>query len=270
MAHKRGKFSTEEEEFIRSNADSLSIRQIALQLNRTEGTIEAYCNKHRLTYKGMSEERFDDTVLRQKLIERPYWQSVQDQFSQEELEYFCVTWIRIVKQFREDILYTEELQVKQWITLEILSNRVMKERRRAIEQIERMQTMVDVEYAVDEDQRNNERIAALETELSMIRNSLSTYTSEHAKILDKIKDIQREMKAARADRIKKVEDSKSSWAGFIRALDDEEVRKSVGDDIGIMRLAKEKAKEEFSKYHTYEDGQIDRPLLTTETNKEEK
>lgn len=269
MARKRGKLSTEEEQFIRENADTLSIEQIAVQLNRTERTVTEYCNKNRLTYKGMSEEKFDDTVLRQKLMERPYWATVQDQFSDTELEYFCVTWVRIVKQFREDILYTEELQAKQWITLEILLNRVMKERKRAIEQIDRLQDMLDREYDQDEDIRDNARIAALETELSMIRNSLSTYTSEHAKILDKIKDIQKEMKATRDQRVKKVEDSKSSWAGFMRALEDEDMRKLVGDDIGIMKLAKDQARTDFSEYHNYEDGQVDRPILTVATAKED-
>ena len=109
MARKRGKLSAEEENFIRENADSISLRDIAAQLNRTEKTIEEYCNKNRLTYKDMSEEIYDDTVLRQKLVSRPYWDSIQNQFSEEELAYFSVTWIQIIKQFREDILYTEEL-----------------------------------------------------------------------------------------------------------------------------------------------------------------
>ncbi len=268
MARKRGKLSLEEEEFIQLHVGSMPIKQIAMQINRTEETVLNYCMKHKLTYVGMSEEMFDDTILRKKLEQKPYWDEVKMQFSDEELHYFCVTWVRIIKQFREDILYTEELQVKQWITLEILSNRVMKERKRAIEQLDRMQTLLDQEYAKGPDERDNARIAGLETEIAMVRNSLGSYTTEHSKILDKIKDIQRDLKAARSDRVKKVEDSKTSWVGFIRALEDEQLRAKVGEEMEIMRMAKDKARKEFSKFHTYEDGQIDQPLLTTETAKE--
>lgn len=265
MTRKRGKLSTEEEKFIRDNADSLSLHDIAIQLNRTETTISEYCNKHRLTHAGMSEERYDDTILKQRLEERPYWAEVTSQFTDHELEYFCETWIRMIKQFREDILYSEELQVKQWITLEIMSNSVMKERKRAKEQVDRLQELLDVEYNLPVEQRDGERIAGLETELSMVRNSLGSYTTEHSKILDRIKDIQKELKAARADRVKKVEDSKSSWAGLMKALEDEVIRERLGNDIEVMRMAKDQAKVSFAKFHKYEDGQIDQPFLTPET-----
>ena len=53
----------------------------------------------------MSEELYDDTLLRAKLEERPYWDEVKRQFSDQELRYFAVTWVRMMKQFREDILY---------------------------------------------------------------------------------------------------------------------------------------------------------------------
>lgn len=269
MARKRGKLSNDEEQFIEQYAGSLPLDQIAAQLNRTEKTVREYCIKKRLTYTGMSEEIFDDTVLRAKLEERPYFTEVKNQFTDEELEYFCMTWVRIMKQMREDILYSEELQLKQWITLEIMSNRVMKDRKRAIEQTDRLQELLDVEYAIDVELRDGERITALETELSMVRNSLGTYTTEHSKILDRIKDIEKALKVARDQRVKKIEDSKSSWAGFMRALEDEELRAKVGEDIAIGVWAKEKAKMDFSQYHTYEDGQVAQPIATPETKKDE-
>jgi len=264
MSRKRGKLSTEEEDFIRKHADSMSSSNIAIHLNRTEETVLEFLKKNKLTYAGMSEASYDDAVLGRKLIDRPYWGEVKKQFTEDELLYFTVTWMRIIKQFREDILYTEELQVKQWITLEILSNRVMVERKRAVEQVDRLQVLITEEYNVLEMARNVERIAALETELSMIRNSLGSYTTEHSKILDRVKDIQKDLKAARADRVKKVEDSKGSWSGFMKSLEDEELRAKVGEDLAIMALAQQQARADFSKLHTYEDGQVDQPILTVD------
>lgn len=269
MSRKRGKLSTEEETFIRDHANSLSLQEISIRLNRTEDTIKDFCIRNRLTYSGMTEERYDDTILLQKLVSRPYWAEVRTQFTADELQYFAVTWIRIMKQFREDILYTEELQVKQWITLEITSNRVMRQRKVAVEQIDRLQAELDQQYLLPVEERNHERITGLEMELGLQRNSLSSFTVEHSKVLDRIKDIQRDLKAARADRVKKIEDSKSSWTGILKALEEEEIRDRLGTDVAIMHLAKKQAESDFARYHTYEDNQVDQPLLTPETAKDE-
>jgi len=268
MTLKRGKFGRTEDEFIRRNIKRMTVQQIADHLKRTPRAVHKYCVMNGLLQQGISDENYDKELLTNKLRERPYWNEIKSQFTKEELAYFTTTWVRILKQLREDVLYTEELQIKQWITLEILSNRVMKERKRSISQIDRLQKLLDEEYAKEPELRDNAQIAGLETELSMIRNSLSSYTTEHSKILDKIKDIQRDLKAARADRIKKVEDSKSSWMGFLRALEDEERRALIGEDMEIMRMAKDKAAQDFSEFHEYADGGIDQPLLNVETAKE--
>lgn len=269
MPRKRGKLSTREEDFIKDNAGKMSLGDIAVAINRTEETIEKYCNEHKLTYRGMSEEVYDDTLLRAKLEERPYWHEVKKQFTDDELEYFAVTWCKIMKQFREDILYTEELQAKQWITLEIMANKVMCDRMGTTRQIERIENMLAPLYDMPEELRDAVVISQLEQELGMLRNSQGSYTTEHGKILDKIEKIQRDLKAARADRVKKIEDSKTSFTGFIRALEDEALRQRIGEDVEINKMAKDQAIKRLSQYHKYEDGQVDQPFLTPETIIEE-
>lgn len=269
MSKKRGRLSTEEEQYIMNSINIQSIEDIAATLGRTEKTIEAFCKKHQLTYGSMSEAEYDDAILKARLKSRPYWGEVTQQFTDAELEYFIENWVLLIKQFREDVLYTEELQMKQWITLEIMGNRVMKDRRHAQENIDRLEGLLHNEYAIPHGERNADRIMHLETELSMVRNSLSAHTTEHSKILDRVKDITKDLKGARADRIKTIEDSKQSFSAFLKSLEDESLRARVGEDIEIMRLAKNKAKERLAEYHTYADGYVDQPLLTPETAKED-
>lgn len=269
MARKRGKLSTEEEEFIVANSDKMPTSQIALQLNRTEETIKKFLDSKSITFKSISEDSFDDVILSKDLQGRPYWNELTEQFTKNELDYFVVTWVNVVKQFKQDILYTEELQIKQWITLEILGNRVMRERKKSIEQVDRLQNMLDSEYGKEMELRNDERMLDLETELSHVRNSLSSYTTEHAKILDKIKNIQTDLKANRADRIKKIEDSKSSFAGFLRSLEDKDIRERIGEEMEIMRLAKDKAKEILRMPIEYEDDIVDIPYQVSDKENQE-
>lgn len=265
MTRKRGKLSLEEEKFIRDNISKISIADIAIALSRTEETVEKYCTNNNLVYRGMTEEVYDDTLLRSKLESKPYWEEVKKQFTDEELEYFAITWIKMMKQFREDILYSEELQVKQWITLEIMANKVMRDRKYTQEQIQRLEELLDMEYNLPEEARDVQTIAQLEQEMSMIRNAQGSYTTEHSKILDRIERVQRDLKAARADRVKKIEDSKTSFSGFLKALDDEALRQRLGEEIELNKLAKEAAAKRLSKFHKYEDGQIDQPYLTSDT-----
>ena len=268
MARKPGKLSLEEEQTIRDYAPTVSLDHIAKKINRNVSTVKKYCDKNNITYVGMSSEIQEDMILRSRLHEKPYWHEIKKQLTDVELEYFTVTWIRIMKQFREDIIYSEELQVKQWITLEIMANKVMQDRKLAHAQVVRVDEMLNREYSLSEEHRDTDLIVRLEQELSMLRGSSSSYTQEHIKILDKIEKYQRELKAARADRVRKIEDSKSSFAGFIKALEDETRRQLLGEEIELNKLAKNAAKDRLSKFHTYEDGSIDQPLLTPENVKD--
>jgi hypothetical protein len=40
-----------------------------------------------------------------------YWREIQKQFDENEQELFLYHWSRIISQFRDDVLPTEELQV---------------------------------------------------------------------------------------------------------------------------------------------------------------
>lgn len=258
---KRGQLALEEEKYIRDNLASLTIEDIANHLNRSVAPIEKYIQQNKL-----HSLSFDDQILRQKLYLKTFWSEIEKQFDKDsgELEYFENTWISLIKQFREDVLPAEELQIKQFITIDILINRSMKERKRHIADTEKLQTEVDKEYAKPEDQRDIAKLANLETQLSFARNSIANYTNEYTKLLNEQQKISKDLKATREQRIKRIEDGKSSWIGLIRMLEDEELREKEGREMAIMNMAAATCKNQLSEYHTYADNIVDSPLLTPE------
>jgi len=263
---KRGQLGLEEEKFIRDNIGLLSIEQIADQLNRTVKPVERYISEAKIGLKTPDEQENDKT-LRQKLHAKTFWTEIERQFDKDtgELDYFEDTWIGLVKQFREDVLPAEELQIKQFITIDILINRSMKERKRHIADTEKLQAEVDREYQLDEELRDGPKLANLETQLSFARNSIANYTNEYTKLLNEQQKISKDLKATREQRIKRIEDGKSSWIGLIRMLEDEEIREKQGREMEIMAMAVEKNKQLLSEYHQYADDGVDMPLLTPET-----
>ena len=264
---KRGQLGLDEERFITDNYGALSIEQIAEQLNRNIDPIKRYIKENNLTIIDNSQELKDNEILRQKLYTKTFWPEIKRQFDEEtgELKYFEDTWVGLIKQFREDVLPAEELQIKQFITIDILINRSMKERKRHISETEKLQRYVDKEYEKSEDQRDIPKLANMETQLSFARNSIANYTNEYTKLLGEQQKISKDLKATREQRIKRIEDGKSSWTGLIRMLEDETIREKEGREMEILAIATNKIKDKLSEYHNYQDGVVDRPFLTPET-----
>jgi hypothetical protein len=260
---KRGQLSLDEEQFIRDHIESLTIEQIAEAINRNIAPVKRYIEENSITLS----QNNDDQQLRQKLYCKTFWPEIKRQFDADsgELQYFEDTWISLIKQFREDVLPAEELQIKQFITIDILINRSMKERKRHITETEKLQKQVDKEYEKSESDRDIAKLANLETQLSFARNSIANYTNEYTKLLNEQQKISKDLKATREQRIKRIEDGKSSWVGLIRMLEDENIREKEGREMEILKIATEKAKTQLSQYHTYQDNVIDRPFLTPET-----
>lgn len=265
MTKKRGQLSLDEEKFIRDNIATLSVQQIADSLNRSTAPIERYISEQQLYIN--DEDKNTYNLLKQKLYSKTFWQEIQRQFDSEsgELQYFEEVWINLIKQFREDVLPAEELQIKQYITIDILINRSMKERKRHIAETDKLQKLVDKEYEKPEDQRDIPKLANLETQLSFARNSIASYTNEYTKLLNEQQKISKDLKATREQRIKRIEDGKSSWVGLIRMLEDELIREKEGKEMEILSMATDKAKSKLSEYHTFADGKVDLPFLTPES-----
>ena len=262
---KRGQLSTDEQNFIRDNIGSMNIEDIATALNRSTKPVQRYIVDHKLSFD--PEENITDQNLKLKLHAKTFWSEITRQFDEQtgELEYFENTWIGLVKQFREDVLPAEELQIKQFITIDILINRSMKERKRHIAETETLQRKVDEEYSKPEEDRDIPKLANLETQLSFARNSIASYTNEFTKLLSEQQKISKDLKATREQRIKRIEDGKSSWVGLIRMLEDEVLREKEGKEMEILSLATQKAKEKLYENHQFQDGKVDQPILTPES-----
>jgi hypothetical protein len=264
MSKKRGQLSLDEESFIRANVNSLTIEQIAEALNRNTNPIKRYITEERLLED--SDVISDEEYLKHKLHSKTFWEEIKKQFDNDsgELAYFESIWVNLVRQFREDVLPAEELQIKQFITIDILINRSMKERKRHISETEKLQKLVDKEYEKPEDQRDIPRLANLEAQLSFARNSIASYTNEYTKLLNEQQKISKDLKATREQRIKRIEDGKSSWVGLIRMLEDEQIREKEGREMEILAMATEKAKKTLYGYHQYADHSVDCPILNPE------
>ena len=260
---KKGRFTLEEMEYIEKYASSINFRQIAKNLDRDPESVNSYIkNKLKL---GLSDEEEAAYTLEN----RPYWPELELQFTKTELELFKYHWSRIISQFRDDVIPTEELQVIDLIKLEILMNRCLKQNKDNIEQISLYETLVATERSRDIDQQNKDEIFGLDRQIASLKASQESLNRDYRELQAKKSTMLKDMKATREQRVKRLEDSKQSFNSWIAHLmSNPDVTRKYGIEMEKMRLAMMKERERLSAFHQYQDGIIDQPLLTPDTVKE--
>lgn len=271
---KRGRFGKNEIKIMTESAGKVPPEDIAKQINRDVVTVKAWIRENLALDLANDGEAVPliEKEIRNQLRTTPEWQELKEQFLDSELKLFEYEYGKFMAQFKNDVLPTEEVQIFLLIKLDILMNRNLKQRQRAVVDIERMDREVDDLYrkyagkkTYEWNQPAQDRLANLENQLVSAKTAQSNMTGEYLKLSEKHSAIMKELKGTRDQRISKIENSKMSFLGLLKELQDEETRKREGDDIELMRAATDKERERLSISHKYVDDTIDQPLLTPNT-----
>jgi len=263
---KKGRFTKTEQEFIKNNHREMSNLEIATRLDRDPISIQSYVKEK------IGNSTLDDREIEalHDLQSRPFWKDLQKQFSEEELQSLLYHWSRIITQFRDDVLPTEELQIIDAIKLEILMNRALIGQQTNMSGIREYEEQVTIEKSKDLEVQDKDHIYNLERQVAVCRAAQDSLTREYKDLQTKKASMLKDLKATREQRIKRLEDSKQTFIGWVRNLmSNPEARRQMGNDMEKMRLAMEVEKERLSEYHQYEDGKIDQPFLTPDTVKDD-
>ena len=263
MSLKRGKYSKGEAEFVIKNALTMSARQIAKQLGRDVISVENLMKKRNLKSVNTEEEENELKRLQGVLHTSPHWNKILLALTEKEIPMFESDWVQVIKQFGEDVWYTEELYIVDWLLLNIKKYRTYKLEKEALQQIENTEDLLEFEYEQHEEDRDKSLVKQLEQELALQKAALSQHTTALKSILERIEKISEKLKANREER-RDVKVSDDTYWGYIKMLEDEEFRKKESRQAQLMSLAEQKAREKLYEYHQYADGELDIPLLTPE------
>lgn len=265
---KRGALSLAEKDFIRSHIESHDLGWIADQLNRTYShiskAVESMSITDRVKPEIEAEEREDREILA-KLMGRANWKDITKQYTDDELPIVKQHWVRLFRQFKEDITHTEELQIFSLINLQIIIDRNMKERASCYKEVQYLEEQLHREFLKPADERRQDYIDDVKTKLDITRAASKEMNRELMDAKDKQGKVLDALKSTRAQRYKDVENGNKNFFSFMKALSDTKFRQRESREAELYRLAVEKEKVRLSEYHEYEDGEVDRPLLTPET-----
>lgn len=260
MDMKKGRISKEEEAWIQQNVGQLTSLQMAEHLDRDPESVEQFIKrKFKIGITNEEQAAFE-------LEDRPYWRELQLQFTESELELFKYHWSRIISQFKDDVIPTEEFQVVDLIKLELLMNRCLKQNKDNIEQIAAFEVLADEARSVDPDQQDKEAIFNLDRQVASLRASQESLNRDYRELQAKKSLMLKEMKATREQRVKRLEDSKHNFTMWMTQLiSNPELTRQWGIEMEKMRLAMMKERDRLAAYHKYDDGQVDQPFLTPDT-----
>lgn len=273
---KPGRLSREDEEYILANAGKMTPKEIAEKINRTVEPVKKFIRFHvkprEMIQKGIpiDDKDAERITIRQELRNSVKWARMKEELTKDELKFFEEEYISLMAQFRNDVLATEENQIFDAIKFEVLKTRNMIARRRALDDIERLEKVQADhigQFASPADMNEKEKDYALqlENQLNIARSNEVARTNEYVKLQERVDKLMQSLKATRDQRVAKIESAKINFIGVIKLLQQKDVQEQEGRQIGLMQLAAEKEYERLGRPHKFEDGNEDSPILSADT-----
>ena len=260
---KRGRMSDEEKLFLDRYLESKSDKQLSLELDRTVD----FVSKYRKSKPHVERTEADDEIVT-KLHNIYFWKEIKTQLSTEELKSFEARWVALNQQF-QDILPTDQMQMKDLITLEILINRVLTEKHGVVSTIDRLEKQLKREEEKPIEFQDTNLMLNIETQSNAAMASQNARTTEHMKLQEKKDAKFKDLKATRDQRFKQLEDSRKSFFDLMKILDEKDSREKEGRQIELMKLSAKQKEKDLAEYTEFDDGTVDRPLLNMDTAGEE-
>lgn len=265
--NKDGRLTEPEIKYLRDNYDKKDHIDLAKDLKRNPKTIEKILKK--LIAEDNINGAFKGMVSAHDLKSQPFWEQIKRQFTKEELREFEANWNGIIgEQFKEDILYTEKLQLKALLETNILLGRNMAARMKASLDQEKLEARRDELYMIPVEDRNNhwqDQVFNIDAQIKGIIDSAKANTDEQTKLQMTSVKLNDELKGSRKARVEKSTEASLGWTDLLRKLEDEEFRNRATRQSRLLDMASDKVKDELSQLHTYLDGVLDRPILNSDT-----
>lgn len=262
---KRGALSTKDSDFIIQWMDTQTPAWIAAKLRRSEDVVAKTIAEFKANSEVEKKLMQYDVSLKFQLQQRPYWRELTKQFTDDELLLFEHYWGIYIKQFREDVLPTEETQIVDLIKYDILMNRNLAGQKQVEYDVERLRDFLKSEYERHEDDRDSDTIAQLEMQLGGYIASKDANVMQLTKLQSEKNKLFKELKATRDQRIEQYESESGSVLDWLKMMDNIENRRKVGREGALMKLAADKELARLSEYHSFMDGGIDKPILNADT-----
>jgi len=268
--YKSGRFAQEELDFIRDNIKLLSLRGVARRLKRSEKSVK----KMALAQGIKIDDEFSDEEVAWKQIEKeviltPEFRLLRGELTKRELKQFGHRYARHIAQFKENITTTEQTQIFQAIKFEIFMTRHGSEIKKLMREKINLEMLLKrfwQKYKTQEaDDAAMQLLRDLEGQLAAKRASEAARQIDYIKCQERHSSLLKELKATRDQRLARADTQAENITDLIKQLRLSEFRQAEGERLELVKMAVDKEAKRLSSLHTYIDGQVDLPILNSDT-----
>jgi hypothetical protein len=157
--------------------------------------------------------------------------------------------------------------IKDFIVLEIEANRVLRNKRAALDEIKSLRSKVGKEKEADEP--NDAFITMWNSRIAECQAALSTYDKNRLELEKEKANKLKDLKATRALRYKEYEESQKDFFSMLKSLLSYERRKVEGRWAALLKESADQVEDNWSEDHKYADETVDKPLLIPERLEDE-
>ena len=265
-----GRMTILEMDYIRHNIEAKGAEVVAKELGRTVEAVRDFAKKEAIVFDNqVPDAKQEQALIANELKTTPEWEAIREEFNARELEYFLYKYGKYVAQFKDDVLATEENQIFQAIKFELLMRRNLRAVKRGQMDVRRMENEITklISQYEGKDMPDNSRnfIIGLENQILSARAAMGSRTGEFVKLQEKHSALFKELKATRDQRVSKAENSAKDIFDLLKSMQDPKFREKEGRQQTLVKLGIAKETKRLGDYHTYEDGSVDRQILSADT-----
>lgn len=269
-----GRFTPADKSFINKYYTSKTPAEIAAELGRSESAIYNYIEKtlgvQRDSPMLAGGAGTAETIIT-GLRSTPEWDYIKKELTDPELQMFEQSYGKYVEQFEDEgndeIRPTERTQIVLCVKLEILMHRLLRSKKTTEITIERLNERVNKLSVKFDNLSKDEKseLDSLESKICTFEKTKDSLNKEYMGYLEKHSDILKTMKATRDQRLKNIENSKVSFIDLLRQLQDDDVKEAEGREMELVKKSGENSYKKISAHHKFMDGQLEQPILNSET-----
>jgi CheY-like chemotaxis protein len=215
----------------------------------------------------MTEEQRKE-FFKTQLTNSLYYNNLKEQFSKEEIDFYLEEWASLCLQF-EDIVATEKRQIDELIKAEIMGNRILRnikitedEIKRLIEEVELLNETHDME----DDETAQERDMQLQALIRTMSAASQGMSIDYQKNVNVKNDLLDQLNARRRDRVDQIAKRGTTFLSLVEAFREKEIRDKQARHMELVRIAKEKKREDWRQPHMFPDGVKDCVLMDEHSN----
>lgn len=253
--------------FIADNAGLMDDAQIAAEICKTEKMVTKFRVEKLGKGADITHTQSLAAKIRSALYAEPQWPLYQTLYTDKEILYFENKWVEYFTQFRDDVWATEKTQIVNMIDLEISKIRVSKEEMTFVQELNEIQHEINRQMEHEIEFRDDNLLTGYISQKIALGLALRSSREIKNVLLGRISEIVKQLKGTRDQRIAHLEKAGVGFMGLLQKMVDPKFRNEEGKEMELIRRAVALEKRRLGEYHEYEDGSVDRPLLSDATVK---